>query len=233
LRRFRYFFFDWDGCLADTLAMWHDIYRELLRRRGIEVDDRTIVRELFNDWAGPARFGIREVEQFAQEVQQGLGARVGEMRLNPHTTETLRELRQRGARCGVLTATRRHLVTPVLERAGILESFDLLLTLDEVPRYKPDPEIVFRALRALDAPAEDAVLVGDSSKDLETAANAGIASVLYFPPANARYYDLEDLRRYGPDHVVRDLRELVVMAPGEGSPREAAAGSAGDGGQDD
>ena len=212
-RTFTCFFFDWDGCLADTLSIWHSIYRELLLRRGIRAEDRAIVRELFNDWAGPARFGIRDVEGFAAEVQAGLAERIAEVRLHPHAAETLRELKSRGARCAVLTATRRHLVVPVLEREGMAGSLDLLLTLDEVPRYKPDPAIVFRALETLDVDPAEAVLVGDSSKDLETAQRAGIASALYFPEGNARYYDLEDLRSYRPDHVVRDFRELLPLAP--------------------
>jgi len=212
-RSFTYFFFDWDGCLADTLPIWHGVYQDLLRRWGIQADDRAIARELFNDWAGPARFGIRDVKEFAREVQQGLAEHVKEMGLNARAAQTLRELRGRGARCAILTASRRHLVLPVLEREGIAESVDLLLTLDEVPGYKPDPAIVFRALELLGAPPSEAILVGDSSKDLQTAANAGIASVLYFPPGNARYYELEELRRYGPDHVIRDLRRLLRLAP--------------------
>jgi pyrophosphatase PpaX len=210
-RSFACFFFDWDGCLADTLAIWHGIYRELLRRRGIEAEDRAIVRELFNDWAGPARFGIRDVQEFAAEVQRGLAERTAEVRLHPRVAETLRELKRRGARCAVLTASRRHLVAPVLEREHIAGSIDLLLTLDEVPSYKPDPAIVFRALEALGAEPEQAVLVGDSSKDLQTAERAGIASILYFPANNALYYDLDELHRYHPDFVVRDFQELLHL----------------------
>jgi HAD superfamily hydrolase (TIGR01509 family) len=212
VRCYSSFLFDWDGCLADTLAIWHAIYRQLLRLRGIQADDRAIVRELFNDWAGPARFGIRDVQEFAAEVQRGLGERIAEVRLNPYAAETLHALNSRGARCAVVTASRRHLVAPVLEREGIAKSVELLLTMDEVPAYKPDPAIVFRALETLGVEPSATVLVGDSSKDLETADRAGIASALYFPKRNARFYDLRELRRYGPDHVIRDFRELPAMA---------------------
>lgn len=211
--RYSCFFFDWDGCLADTLKIWHAIYRELLRRRGIEAEHRAIVQELFNDWAGPARFGIRDVEGFAAEVQAGLTERLAEVRLQPHAAEILRELKARGARCAVLTATRRHLVTPVLEREGLAGSVDLLLTLDEVPRYKPDPAIVQRALEILHEEPQACLLVGDSGKDLQTATRAGIASALYFPPGNATFYRLRELRRYEPDFVIRDFRELLRLAP--------------------
>jgi phosphoglycolate phosphatase-like HAD superfamily hydrolase len=222
---FTHYFFDWDGCLANTLPIWHEIYRALLRRRGIDAGDQAIVRELFNDWAGPARFGIREVDQFAREVQEGLGERVDEMGLNAHAAETLRELHRRGARCAVLTATRRHLVVPVLAREGITHTIDLLLTLDEVPACKPDPVIVFRALELLDAAPERAILVGDSSKDLQTAVNAGVASVLYFPPGNARYYELDELRRFRPGYVIRDFRELLTLAPEHGAGNSEGARS--------
>lgn len=45
-------------------------------------------------------------------------------------------------------------------------------------RKKPAPDTVFEALRALGANADDAVYVGDSEVDAETAKNAGLPCVL-------------------------------------------------------
>lgn len=42
---------------------------------------------------------------------------------------------------------------------------------------KPDPEIVAEVLRKADAAKEDAVLVGDSTTDMKTAANGGIRGI--------------------------------------------------------
>ena len=41
-------------------------------------------------------------------------------------------------------------------------------------RRKPDPDMVVNALDALGVPAEQAVYVGDSEVDIQTAANAGL-----------------------------------------------------------
>ena len=42
---------------------------------------------------------------------------------------------------------------------------------------KPDPEIVAEVLRVTGLSREDALLVGDSGTDMQTAANGGIAAV--------------------------------------------------------
>ena len=42
---------------------------------------------------------------------------------------------------------------------------------------KPDPEIVCEVLRKADINKEDAVMIGDSDTDMETAANGGIRSI--------------------------------------------------------
>jgi hypothetical protein len=38
--------------------------------------------------------------------------------------------------------------------------------------------------------------------------NAGIATVLYFPDHNRRFYEEQWLSRCGPDYTIRDFREL-------------------------
>ena len=37
-------FFDWDGCLADTLGIWMELYKLSLSRRNIRAEEQRIVR---------------------------------------------------------------------------------------------------------------------------------------------------------------------------------------------
>jgi pyrophosphatase PpaX len=205
---FRGVFFDWDGCLADTLALWMNLYRRSLAARGIHADEQSIVRELFNDWSGPARFGVEDTAAFAEEIIHGLEERISEVRLAPHARVTLQALKQGGRTTAILTGAKRSFVEPVLHREGIGSAVDLLVCLDDVVKLKPHPEAVDIALRALDIPREQAVMIGDSTKDIEMGRNAGIATVLYFPEKNRRYYQLDRLQSCHPDYTICDFREL-------------------------
>ncbi|UCF98924.1 MAG: HAD family hydrolase [Spirochaetaceae bacterium] len=202
-------FFDWDGCLADTLEMWMELYKLSLRKRNIRADEQAIVRELFNDWSGPARFGVQDVDAFANEIIHGLEQRISEVALNPAVRITLENLKQAGKRTAILTGSKRSFVEPVLSREGIESLVDLLVCLDDVTRLKPHPEAVNRALESLSLPAEQAIMVGDSTKDIEMGKNAGIPTVLYFPDKNRRFFELEWLMSYRADYTIRDFRELL------------------------
>jgi HAD superfamily hydrolase (TIGR01509 family) len=215
------FFLDWDGCLAATLPIWMELCQEALARRRIVVPETTVALELFSDWAGPARLGVQDAQAFTAEIRQGLGERLPEVSLNPETAETLRALRSRGARTAILTASLRRLVEPVLKRTGLRDAVDLVLCLEDVQRCKPDPEVIHRALAHFQAGPGTALMVGDSQIDVRTGHNAGVATALYYPEANRRFYDLAVLRSAGPNRVIADLRELLELA----APRASLASS--------
>jgi len=208
---FKGYFFDWDGCLADTLGIWMELYKAALRKRGIEGGERTIVRELFNDWSGPARFGVADADEFVEEIIHGLERRISSVRLNPSVRSTLARLRQCGARSAVLTGSRRSFVEPVLSRDEIEPYLELLVCLDDVKHQKPHPEAVERALATLELSREEVCMVGDSTKDVEMGRNAGITTVLYFPDANRRFYEPEQLFSSSPDRVIREFGELLEL----------------------
>jgi pyrophosphatase PpaX len=215
-RRYRCLFFDWDGCLADTLQLWLDGYRAALERRGLQLEDRVILRELFNDWAGPDRFGVPDAPRFIEEVAGYLESHTAGVALNTYAAEVLAALKACGHSTALLTASRRRLVRPVLEARGIAGLLDIVLTVEDVRRHKPDPEVLFKALELLGASVAEALFVGDSDKDIQAGRAAGVATALYLPSHNLRFYDECELRRWRPDYVIRDFREL---APGSENQR--------------
>lgn len=92
----------------------------------------------------------------------------------------------------------------VLTALGILHYFDCLVTADDVKRPKPDPECIQTILQRLDLAADRALLVGDTATDIETGANAGIATcaVSYGIGERMRPCDA------GPTFIIDDIREL-------------------------
>jgi len=206
---FRCYFFDWDGCVADTLPFWLAGYRRALERRDLAVPDAVILKELFNDWAGPERFGVPDPARFTDEVGAFVSGSSAELRLNPYIEEVLRTLRAAGRNTALLTASRRRLVEPVLEERGLTGLLDLVLTVEDVRAYKPDPEVVHRALERFGVRSEEAVLVGDSDKDIHAAQGAGAAVALYLPEHNRAFYDVEHLLSLKPEFVIDDFRQLL------------------------
>jgi len=216
--KYTYIFFDWDGCLADTLGIWMELYKRSLSKRAIQAEEQAIVRELFNDWSGPTRFGVQDVEAFGREIIAGLEDRIAEVTLNINARRILERLQEANKKTAILTGSKRSFVQPVLAREGIEQLVDLIVSLDDVMHHKPNPEAVEKALGNFDPVLaraersrrfEQAIMVGDSIKDIEMGKNAGIATVLYFPDKNRRFYDPEWLESCRPDFVIRDFLELL------------------------
>ncbi len=206
---FRFYFFDWDGCLAHTLPFWLSGYREALARRGLRPTDEVIVRELFSDWSGPARFGVKDPGPFVEEMVAYLAEHTGEVELNPHVIEVLTRLKALGRGTALLTAGRRDVVLPTLARLGLAPLLDLVLAYEDVTRPKPDPEVVLLALQRLGAGAGEALFVGDSDKDILAARAADVEMALYLPDRNRRFYDDRLVRSWNPGRVIHDFRELL------------------------
>ena len=62
----------------------------------------------------------------------------------------------------------------LLDRVGVLDMLNGIVTGDDVEESKPDPDIVGAALQKLGLPAEDVHMLGDTPNHVEAARRAGV-----------------------------------------------------------
>ena len=93
----------------------------------------------------------------------------------------------------------------MLEKFALLPFFDHVQGTDGFPA-KPNPDVIFRALGALDASTGECLFVGDSPADMEAAKRAGVKSCA----VTYGYGKREDLAQWEPDYWVDDLQELLA-----------------------
>ena len=102
----------------------------------------------------------------------------------------------------------------VLEQFGLIQHFDHVQGTDGFPS-KPAPDVILRALAALEAKSEECLMVGDSAADMEAGKRAGVKTCA----VRYGYGSAKALAKFEPDYWVDDLRELVGQ-----SAQEAGAG---------
>ncbi|HCW90470.1 MAG TPA: HAD family hydrolase [Marinobacter sp.] len=97
--------------------------------------------------------------------------------------EYLCALQEMGIKLAVVTNRNREFLDKELatvDQGRWKQLFDITVCADDVTRYKPDPEVITRALEDLGLPAgEDVWYVGDSYVDIVTANAAGVSGVFY------------------------------------------------------
>jgi phosphoglycolate phosphatase len=109
----------------------------------------------------------------------------------------------------LLTNSGRAATRYALEHLGFEKYFQRSFTRDDLPAMKPRPEGITTALQALGLRQDEVLYVGDSPTDILATKAAGIpiASV-----ATERY-DVEALRKLGPDYTLGSLSELEDLIP--------------------
>ena len=180
--------FDLDGTLVDSQPAALGATIEALSQFGVQVTADE-VREAFGGGAQKLLGHFLERDLGADQASQSLEAAVqirsglqleliSETLLLPGVKELMASLKYSGYKLAVATMSSRAVVDSALEFHGIGPYFDLVLTMDDVTKSKPDPEILIKAVDRLGGEVARALYVGDSSHDLEAALNLGMPFLL-------------------------------------------------------
>jgi pyrophosphatase PpaX len=208
VRSYQYFLFDWDGCLARTLDIVLDTYKETFAEYAIFPSDEDITQKVFGSWEAPVLFGVKDIDGFTKKFLHRLENNYEKVSLYDHAKEVLGFYKEKGKKIGLVTTSKLRTIASALKRLEVQDFFDIVLTAEDVEKHKPDPEIIIKAMERFNGSLEDAIIIGDSKSDLGAALNAKISSVLFHPETNERFYHLEKLKEYHPTFIIRDFSEL-------------------------
>ncbi|GAA3203142.1 hypothetical protein GCM10010486_86640 [Nonomuraea roseoviolacea subsp. carminata] len=144
----------------------------------------------------------------------------------PSTVALLHELRRRGCRTAVVSASRH--CRAMVASAGLTHLFDVTVDGVEAARLglagKPDPALFLEAAGRLGTPAGRTAVVEDALPGVEAGRRGGFALVVGVDRSGER---AAALRAAGADAVVEDLAELSVTGrvPHAGTGDGEAAGT--------
>ncbi|HSI66687.1 MAG TPA: pyrophosphatase PpaX [Planococcus sp. (in: firmicutes)] len=122
-------------------------------------------------------------------------------------TETLRLLKARGLKMGIVSTKRKRTIEHGLNWMGAKDVFPVIISLDEVVNPKPDPEPIFLALNQLGATTDSALMIGDNYHDIEGGKNAGVWTAGVSWTAKGEDY----LASFKPDFMLRHISDLLEM----------------------
>lgn len=127
----------------------------------------------------------------------------------PGAMEAVEALKSRGYGVGICTNKPEGLAQELLVRLGIRDAFGALVGADTLAVRKPDPAPLWETVRRLGGDLTRTCLVGDSDTDRNTAAAAGVPSILVtFGPAGG------DMAALNPQALLGHFDELVGIVEG-------------------
>ncbi len=166
----------------------------------------------------PATQHLLEDEEFVQEIHAHFVAEMlhfyrtsPEVAEKPFATEVFRDLKAAGIKVALDTGFSRDIVDAVIQRLGWDRDglIDLSVASDEVPRGRPHPDLIFRAMQLAGVTDSQAVAkVGDTSSDLQ---EGTAAQCRYVIGVTTGAFTREALINEPHTHLVADLREVLAI----------------------
>jgi 2-haloacid dehalogenase len=137
--------------------------------------------------------------------RKAVAAQMRRLPAHPEVAGALGELREAGLRLAALTNSTEEVARAQLEHAGLLDSFDLVLSADMVQRLKPAPEPYRMAAERLGVGVGGIRLVAAHAWDVAGALGAGCAAAFVARPGKV----LDPLAGR-PEIVGADLAEVAA-----------------------
>jgi pseudouridine-5'-monophosphatase len=203
--------FDLDGLMFNTEKVYRELTVEVLAIRGkecpAELLDAMMGRpsnqafQIMIDW-----HDLHEsIGELSAECERHFASMLDEhLQPMPGLLELLEFLESKEIPKVVATSSRRHLAFEVLERFDMVPRFRRILTLDDVKRGKPDPDIYLLAAEILKTPFHEMLVLEDSVVGCQAGVSAG-ATVVAVPGEFNGHHDFSFA-----DHVAESLTAPVL-----------------------
>lgn len=179
--------FDMDGVLIDTEKHYNAAWCEAARMAGfgefkrehalmLRSCDARLASGMMKDIFGESfdYFAIREVRRrLVAERLEKYG-----LEKKPGIDEILAFLHERGIKAAVATATPLQLTLQHLEKIGVKDQFDKIVSAKQVEHGKPAPDVYLYACEQIGERPSDCIAVEDSPNGIKSAYAAGCKPIM-------------------------------------------------------
>ncbi len=186
--------FDLDGTLVDSNQGIYLAFKYTYEEMGLTPLPYEAVKKVVGfglDKTFRELLGEEKVSQaisfFRQKYEEVFRANT---RLLPNVREVVETLHRQEVHMAVATNKLGRFSRTIFEHFGMEKYFGVIVGDGDVSENKPNPEMLYYAMRQIGVQKEDAVFVGDSVIDIQTAKNAGL-KIFSVPTGNTTREDLE------------------------------------------
>jgi len=205
--------FDMDGVIVDSLHYHYLAWDKMFRDRGGKVIEHTVLlhegrnsREILPILMEETKVHIPENEwdDFIERKREYYRSIV-ELKYFPNVFETIQELKSRGLKTALVTASaRKNMEKAIPEDKRQL--FDVILTAENFRKAKPNPDPYLEAQKRLGVLVNECVVVENAPLGIEAAKNARMICIAVETTLGREYLTQADF-------IINSIEELLGFFP--------------------
>jgi beta-phosphoglucomutase len=205
--------FDLDGVIVDSLHYHYLAWDQMFQKYGSNVTEESVLlTEGMNSFEilplmlkqTGVDIPVEEHNKFIED-KRSLFRQIAKLTYYPNAFETIAELRKRGYMTALVTAcARKNMEKSVdLERQKL---FDFIISGDDVPRAKPNPDPYLIAQKTLGLDVSECVVIENAPLGVEAAKNANMICIAVESTLGREYLQKADF-------IVNEIQEIVGFFP--------------------
>ena len=174
--------FDLDGVLVDSFETWSYVFNDTLRHFGLKTLSR---KDFIKEFGAPIESDVRKyfkgktINEVEQVYNLKFRNRIKHVKLFPQSKKILEKLKNKKIKLGLITNSTRFITLTILNYFNLKKYFEVVVTMDDVKRRKPAPDMILKACKTLKVRPENTILVGDTMNDIIAGRRAGCVTVGY------------------------------------------------------
>ena len=191
--------FDLDGVLVDSFEAWFHTFNDGLKHFGLRKLSRT---EFSKQFGGPIERDIKKyfVGKTVEEVKNMHNSNFMKwknyVKLNQQSKTILGKIKNKKIKLGLITNSTRFIASTILSHFNLKKYFKVIVTMDDVKRRKPAPDMILKACKIMKVKPKNTILVGDSKNDLLAGRRAGCVTVGYKINGDYKINELNSITRF-------------------------------------
>jgi phosphoglycolate phosphatase len=170
---YRLVLWDFDGTLADSLALSLAIFNQLAQKWSFEpIRDVQMIRRMsVGRFLKEHRLGLLKLPALMREFHEAGREGIAEVKLYPGVARVLRLMREAGLRLGILSSNSRQNIQSCLRTNGVADLFEFIAGGFHLFGKAAG---IRRAVRQSSLPRQQVLYVGDELRDITAARKADV-----------------------------------------------------------
>lgn len=205
--------FNMTGVLADPIPYIWESRNMILAEHGIRITTKEIqptlgqsLREQLK--AINKKYDLSlDYEKFSEENKRlSLELMKGRLKATKGAKELIDYLLRNKIKIAIASQNIRENIDSYLEMIGLGNKFDIIVSVEDLTKFKPDPEIFIKTAEKLNVEPKDCLMIDDSIFGMETAKKLGMKTIGFAPKLQKK----EELIKHA-DKVVDFLDEVIEI----------------------